>query len=239
MKFVIINKDMVTNKIRANQQERLLPNGQVILRVNDNNEDYLTDYIKYSEDEIRSLDLTSTELHKSKSVYIPDTVKLQQIDPDTGAVSISPRWAPEGWYQQLYEIEFETCKIDSVHEKDWMNNDIGWCHLKFFDADNVELLEQNDIDANCVRTDVEWMPNIDYMIKGGFIGQITQPAENIYVWTQGVILPDWAGGPQATFGEGGINMIYVGAHERVGLDGVAGTILYYEHPQLGRRYGNK
>ena len=95
----------------------------------------------------------------------------------------------------------------------------------------VECADQNDIDTNCIRTDVEWMPNIDYMIKGGWIGQLTVPASDIYVWVQGAVIDGV--GPSATFAEGGINMSYVAAQQRAGLDGVAGTILEYDgHPQL-------
>ena len=172
----------------------------------------------------------------------PSEVKIKQADSDTGGLATSPKYAPDGWRQQMFEVEFETSNSDPVklHEKDYMNQDIGWSTLKFYKDDNgteVECTDQADIDANCTRTDIEWMPNIDYMIKGGFIGQITVPPQDVYVWVQGAVLPDAYGGPQSTFAEGGINMAYVAPQARVGLDGVAGTILYYEHPQLGPGLG--
>ena len=159
-------------------------------------------------------------------------------DEDTGGLSFSPKYAPSGWYQQVFELEFMTSRNNSIHEKDWTNNEIGWAELKFYDSndDLITDLSDSNLDASCVRTDIEWMPDIDYMIKGGLIAQITTPNEGLYVWAQGVIGPFGPGGAEiigSTFAEGGINMDYVNAREKVGLDGVSGTILYYDKLKTG------
>jgi hypothetical protein len=165
---------------------------------------------------------------------------LSSKDIQTDGLQFTPKYAPTGWKQQRFETEFETSQENSVHEKDWQNQDIGWSSLKFYklvDGEEVECINQTDCDTNCIRTDLEWMPNIDYMIKGGWVAQFEELNENLYVWTQGVVLPDVYGGPQFTFAEGGINMRYLAARDKTGLDGVAGTILYYEHPLLGPGIG--
>lgn len=158
-------------------------------------------------------------------------------DPQVGAETFTPRYAPVGWKQLWFETEFETSKLNSVHEKDWQNNDIGWSSLKFWKDDGqggeVECTDQTDIDANCIRTDIEWMPDSDFMIKGGFVGHITSPTVDIYAWAQAAVLAPAYGGPQVTFADGGLNMKYVDAYGKTGLDGVAGTVLEYDgHPQL-------
>jgi hypothetical protein len=148
-------------------------------------------------------------------------------DPDTEGLMMSPKYAPNGWHQQLFETEFTTSKLNSVHEKDWMNNDIGWSVIKFYDANDNELDTQDDIDLYCVRSDLAWMPTKDYMIKAGFIAQVSAPNENVYAWCLGADLIPAYGGPQAVFCEGGINLDYVNSRERIGLNGVAGTRLDY------------
>lgn len=177
--------------------------------------------------------------------YLDDVFTSHTIDEETGGLKISPKYAPDGWFQQIFELEFETSRLNSIHEKDWQNNDIGWASLKFYDASENELTDQTAINTQCVRTDLDWMPDRDYMIKAGFISQIKTPLDvatqtipqDVYVWALAGVLPDIYGGVQTTFAEGGINMAYVGDRRKAGLDGVAGTILHYSHPQLGSGVG--
>jgi hypothetical protein len=177
---------------------------------------------------------TSREIVKHKV----DTVEVKQTDGDTGGLAMSPKYAPTGWYQQLFELEFETSKDASIHEKDWMNRDIGWASLKFYDQNDTLITDTSpeNLSVNCYRTDLEWMPSIDYMIKGGLLAQKNIPGEGLYIWVQGVIGPFGPAGEDivgATFAEGGINMDYVNTREKVGLEGVAGTILYKDKLKSG------
>jgi len=169
--------------------------------------------------------------------YLPSiNGPISNKDLETGGLQYTPKYAPTGWKQQRFETEFQTSQQNSIHEKNWLYEDIGWSSLKFYklvEGQEIECEDQADIDINCIRTDLEWMPDIDYMVKGGWVAQFETLDENLYVWTQGVVLPDIYGGPQFTFAEGGMNMRYIGARDKTGLDGVAGTILYYEHPLLG------
>lgn len=70
MKFVIVNKNYITDQVRGGQQERQLLNDQAILRLNSKNEQYLKEFIKFSEDEIRALNL-NTRL-RIKNTYDTD-----------------------------------------------------------------------------------------------------------------------------------------------------------------------
>jgi hypothetical protein len=173
---------------------------------------------------------------------LPDSevksVSVVQADAETGGLRLTPKFAPDGWHQQYFETEFETSNSasDSIHEKNWENEDLGYSSLKFYKVVNgaeVECTDQTDIDSNCIRTDLLWMPPFDYSIKSGWVAQKSVPANNMYVWALGADLDAAYGGPQAIFAEGGINLTYVDARTRAGLDGVSGTILHYNHPQLG------
>lgn len=172
--------------------------------------------------------------------YFPKKVSLTEEDPETGGIQFTPRYTLPNWKQQLFEIEFKTGVAESVHEKDINNVDIGWSSLKFYELNGgseVEMTQdvaggetdeqfQTRLDSNCIRTDLLWDPNVDYMILSGKISQQQTPPDDLYVWVIGIDLDAAYGGPKFTFAEGGINMSYVGNHTAVGLKGVAGTTLY-------------
>ena len=195
------------------------------------NTDMEVQYVQADKD---GYDTTTTAIESSTEIA-HKKVDVTQIDDDTEGLQTSPKYAPDGWTEQLFELEFTTCKDNSIHEKDWQDNDIGWASMKFYDNTETEITDtsQANLDANCVRTDLLWMPDKDYMIKGGWMGQITAPTQDVFVWALGADLDAIYGGPQSVFLEGGLNMQYIGERERTGLDGVAGTILYYTHPLLG------
>jgi hypothetical protein len=164
----------------------------------------------------------------------------QPIDENTGGLKHSPKYAPDGWTQQMFELEFKTSKLNSIHEKNYLNQDIGWASLKFYKlVSGVETqitgedLNDTFLPSNCVRTDLLWMPNIDYMIKAGFIAQLEIPTDNIYVWALGADLDEAYGGPQSTFLEGGLNLSFADKNQLLGMNGVSGTLLHYTHPLLG------
>lgn len=168
------------------------------------------------------------------------TVELAHADPETGGVKLTPKFAPDGWHQQYFETEFETCTQNSIHEKLWTDLDIGFSSLKFYkmvSGEEVECTDQADIDANCIRTDLLWMPTYDYAIKSGFIAQKQVPSENIYVWAMGGDIDAVYEIPATPFAEGGINLQYQDARTRSGLDGVSATMMYYSHPALGAGKG--
>lgn len=172
-----------------------------------------------------SIFVSGTEI-TDKNQAINHLKGSQPLDAATGGLKSSPKYSPDGWLQQIFEAEFETSKLNSIHEKDWENNDIGWASLKFFDSAGNELTDQATIDTDCVTTYFDWMPNIDYMIKSGFVAQLSDPNDDLYVWVLGPVLDDIYGGVMNVFAEGGINMNFVDTKTYVGLDGVSGSILY-------------
>lgn len=160
------------------------------------------------------------------------------FDNDTGGLSVSPKWAVDGWIEQMFELELETSKLNSIHEKDIDNVDLNFASLKFFkDVANVETewtpVDQADLDANCIRTDLAWMPTHDYMIKSGYVSQIGTPSQDVYVWAVGADLDAIYGGPQIVFLEGGLNLAFTESLMLMGLDGVAASRMNYSHETLG------
>lgn len=165
-------------------------------------------------------------------------LSLTEADSETGGLKFTPRYQKPGWLQQLFEVEFETATLNSIHEKDIANVDIGWSSLKFYkDVATVETewtpADQADLTANCIRTDFLWMPTVDYQLLAGKIVPLTAVAQDVYVWGVGIDLDTPYGGPQVVFAEGGINMAYVDAKKPVGLDGKGAPFLYYDKVKTG------
>lgn len=67
MKWVIIDIDKLTRKIQCKTKARMLPSGQAIVRVCEHNEDLLSDYIKYNQEQLSIMNL-SEEITKHKEI---------------------------------------------------------------------------------------------------------------------------------------------------------------------------
>jgi hypothetical protein len=99
--------------------------------------------------------------------------------------------------------------------------------IKFYDDQGTELTTQVDIDANCVKTVLDWEPPWDYEIIGGQFRQQALPPGNIYL---GVIaVPDVpaAGGGSIEF-VNGVNLKSVGLEDSVRSDGRTSKKLAYD-----------
>lgn len=164
--------------------------------------------------------------------------KLDHSDPDTGAMSMTNQFAPEGFYQRLHEVEFTTSKGD-LHDKDMFNIDTGWSSVRYYeDISGTETLmvspTQTDLDNDCIRTDYSFMPNVDYMVKSGVIlhQDLIDVATNgeIYMWGSmldvDAALNAYGIFPIEVLG-GGMAMSFVDSRKPVGLKGVNGSMLYH------------
>lgn len=200
-----------------------LIDGYKVIHAKENGYIAFKDYVPYSKENLE-------RARELGSVYLD--LKVRDRSLDTGGYQYTPRFSPKGFHEQLFETEFKTSTYDSIHEKDANNQDIGWSYLKFYKDDGqgneIECVDAADALANAIRTDLLWMPNCDYMIKGGWLGQITSPASDVYFWAQGIVLDEAFGGAKSVFVQGGSNMAYVGPQKQLGLNGVSGTMLYYD-----------
>ena len=177
-----------------------------------------------------------TSYRSLSNLEIVTTNKLSQVDPDTGALSITNNFAPKNFYQRLHEIEFSTATFGgALHDRDIDDNDTGWSSVSFYkDVLGVETkwvpVDQADLDLNCIRTDYHFMPNVDYMIKSGVVTHQEVPSQEVYMWGK-MLDVDPALNAMGIFPinvlDGGMAMSFVNARDPVGLKGVNGSMLYY------------
>jgi len=162
------------------------------------------------------------------------------IDPDTGNLTTTVKTVPDGWALQQFETEYQLSTLNSIHEKDANNSDIGWSTLKFYEGSpgsETEItganLNQTYLNANCTMTELWWMPNVDYIIFGGYMAQLDQATENVYAWTAAPRLDDAYGGAVHWYSQGGVNLNFQTKQYRYGVEKQAGTMMKYSHPVLG------
>lgn len=163
--------------------------------------------------------LAVVALHDGTQIEI-----IQPLDSDNAPI-VRAKAAPQGWTYQMHPIEFKTGIINSVINKDIHNADRGFAVIKFYKdvAGTDTLIEGADInqtflDANCIRTDIDWEPTYDYEVLGGFISSYDTLTTDVFLWVIGV--PDV---PYASGGEkemcGGVNMRYLDARAQLNVDG--------------------
>lgn len=71
-KFAIVDTLFLSDAVKSGQEERRLLNGQAILRINEQNKEFLKNYVKYTDLEIQHLDLTRSKKFVS---VLPTTEK--------------------------------------------------------------------------------------------------------------------------------------------------------------------
>ena len=164
-------------------------------------------------------------------------VRLDPVDPKTHGVKFTTKVAPDGWVQRIHEIDFTTATLNSFHDKDYNNVDFGWTTMKFYEGpagSETEItggnLNQTYLDANCTRTDLQFMPDKDYMLLGAGVAQLAETTESVYLW--GLIFdmdsPYDISIPPVELVEGGINLKYLRDKDRFIMSGRAPATLYYD-----------
>ena len=101
--------------------------------------------------------------------------------------------ATKGWTFQVRSMEFKLGTLNSLKNLDINEADYGDAVIKFYNSSNVELTAgtQAELDANCVRTDLEWTYPADIEMIGGSMKAVVQPTNDVRVWCQGA--PDYGG----------------------------------------------
>jgi hypothetical protein len=137
-----------------------------------------------------------------------------------------------GWHYRLHGIELETSVLSSVYEKKADGTDFSFSALKFFKlVSNVETeitgddLNQTFLDANCVKTQLDWEPAHDYELVGGMLHQSTVPSSGVRLWIVGVPDVPAAYGGSKEFVTG-VNLKFF-SDQGVSLDGRAPKFLAY------------
>ena len=136
-----------------------------------------------------------------------------------------------GWHFQAQTLELITSKLDSVYNKDSDGNDLGFTSIKYYNANNDELIAPNQgtLDTDCVKTVITWEPTYDYEIIGGTLYQSTIPANDVRLWI--IAVPDLTveQGGSVPFAEGGLNLKHMGTGAIMELDGKSPKLMSYNN----------
>lgn len=154
--------------------------------------------------------------------YLPSISNLiEPLDTDTGGLIVAARKLPSVWYPEFREIELTTATLNSVHDKNRSDVDIGHSSLKFFEADGSEIASptQGYLDTNCSETHLIFNPGVKWAIAGGTVRQVAIPSEALYVWVDIKILVAPSTYVTLPYANGGLNMEFQNVRESVGKMG--------------------
>ncbi len=133
-----------------------------------------------------------------------------------------------GWHYQVHGLEFTVSKLNSIFNKDTSGTDLGFTGIKYYNSSDTELVAgtQAELDANCVKTVLDWEPTFDFEIIGGTLEQATIPATDTRLWI--VAIPDLtvAQGGSVPFTQGGVNLRYTG--NSLDIDGKTAKLMTYD-----------
>lgn len=212
-RFVILNSNVITDKLSAGQQAAKFNETQSILRVNKNNEDSFKDYVKYSEEEILSLD---------KSVIQRSLIQdFDRSNRPFTRIAITEK----GWSFLAHFVEAETSKLNSTYCANENGVKESQHYSKFYDSNGDELTTQGSIDSDCVKSVFIIKPGIDYEIVSGEVHHYVRPTTDIRMHSLiGIIDPN--GNPIAMKAfVRNLNLRYKDTNKAIMTDGRAPKLL--------------
>lgn len=118
----------------------------------------------------------------SSTMAIIETIANAYTTDTEGSLISRPKMAPLGWHYQHHGVEVVTSTISSVHNKKVDGSDYGFATAKFYNAQNQELLTQQDCDLYCVKTVLIWEPLHDFELVSGDIRSISTLNDDVYFW---------------------------------------------------------
>ncbi len=132
-----------------------------------------------------------------------------------------------GWHYQAHSIEITTSDLSGLYNSDITGTSLGYGTIKFYDNVGTELTVQGDIDTDCVETVVDWEPAEDVEVLGGIIFQASTPADDTRLWIMAAPdIPANLGG-SVPFGEGGLNLKFMGTGQIFDMDGRTPKLMPY------------
>lgn len=143
-----------------------------------------------------------------------------------GSPLMRTKVAPSGWHYQLHGLELTTSKVNGYYDANDAGVGYGYATVKHYDSNGTLLTTQQDIDASCVKTVLDWEPTWDYEMIGGSVFQTSSPTNNFRFWITAVPdIPSNMGG-SVPFGTS-INLKYVDKTGNVSMDGRSPKRLTY------------
>jgi hypothetical protein len=146
-------------------------------------------------------------------------------------------YGKQGWTYMSHPIEFETSKLNSLYEKNWLGNDRGCSSIKFYDSNGTELVAgtQAELDSSCVETRITFNPDFDYEIISGKVDIVSSPSSDVRMWVMGGVIdnttnlpweyPAASGIYHAKEFAGGLNFKYIDNSQETETDGRASKFM--------------
>lgn len=149
----------------------------------------------------------------------------------------------DGWVYSPRSLDFYTAKYKSLYNREHDGagiddgTDLGDALMKFFDQSGLELTKAENesdaefqirLDANCVKTFVDFEPTFDIDIYGCKLMIENTPSSRAYLWT--IVAPDIpkAYGGCKEFMGGGMNLQMIQPKEIGYTDGKSSKTIRYD-----------
>lgn len=152
--------------------------------------------------------------------FLKDTDTTQR-DSD-GAVMTRSKITASGWNFQMLGFEIKTASANGVYAKDENGDNLNYFTYKMYDTNNQET----QVEADAVKTVVDFEPPFDYEILGGQLLQKNPPSTDIHLAVIGVPDIPLAYGGSKKFIVG-IDLAYVTSGRPFNSDGRAPKRLTY------------
>lgn len=154
---------------------------------------------------------------------------VDQLDTD-GAQIVRQKAAKKGWTYTVIPIEFQTSRLsDSVYSKHYEGTDRSGISLKAYNNSDVEVTTPGIANVNyasIVKTVIDFEPEYDYEVIGGFIRTINDISSDIRLWI--VAVPDISAGSGGSKEMvSGLNLNYMKPENVYFVDGRVTKFLSY------------
>lgn len=161
-----------------------------------------------------------------KDIY---NTSVSSLDLD-GALVVRQKAAKKGWHYAVTPIEFESARRStSVYSRTSDGTDRDGVTLKVYDDEDEEITEDGVDYANlavAVKTVIDFEPEYDYEVIGGFIRSINDISSDIRLWIVAVPdIPEMYGGSKEMVG--GLNLNYMKPENVFNVDGRVSKYLTY------------
>lgn len=170
-------------------------------------------------------------------------VKLDAPEDKDGRQLVRIATTNDGWVYSPRSLDFYTAKYKSLYNREHDGagiddgTDMGDALMKFFDQSGLELTKAENesdaefqvrLDANCVKTFVDFEPTFDIDIYGCKLMIETAPIDRAYLWA--IVAPDVPKeyGGCKTFMGGGMNLQMIMPKAISIADGKSSKMIRYD-----------
>lgn len=171
---------------------------------------------------------------------------LDPLDYD-GSSKTTVKICKTGWHYEPRDLDFCTSVYNSLYNKKHDGGgiddgtDYGDAGLKFYKSDDSELYLQQQgyeseseaqfqtrLDADCVKTILDWQPTYDMQLIAGQLMISNPPTNRAYLWV--ILAPDLteAQGGSVPFAAGGWNLKFLRDKSLFYSDGKAAKFISYD-----------